>query len=229
MQNQNKEEKKVSHIKASVYDLFSASKARKTYTNLGVSLILIIVFLVFALVPTIETIDKVKDKISIYEDLNPKLRDKFLAIKNLSSQKDNEIGQEIEFVEKVFQKDSNFSTIYLNIDERAKKYQTNIRDITFNYPDENFNMTDTISDPPSSQMYQVNISFDTISLNNAIAFVSSFEGYKKFPIPSRVQNVQFSDLAANSIVNPSQSGSAQTGINGSFTLIVYLDTVQRKS
>lgn len=216
-------EKKVSHVKTSVYDLFSASKARKTYTNIGVSLLLIITFLIFALVPTIQTIDKVTDKISIYEELNPKLSGEIDAIRVLSNQKDSEYKNEIEFAEKVFQDSSDFTVVYHNIDMRAKKFQVQIIDISFNYPDESLPQQDTITNPPTSSVYQISISYQTSKIENAIGFISSLEGFKEFPIPSRIQSSQISDAEANAKINPQSTATSTVPISGSVSLIVYLD------
>ncbi len=105
----NNNEKNISATKISLYDLFYASKTQKTYTNLGISLILMILFLIFALVPTVQKLDEIRERIDVYEALNTDVKQKIQAAQMLDNQINNTsldnppgVKDEIEFAKKLF-------------------------------------------------------------------------------------------------------------------------------
>jgi hypothetical protein len=228
-------EQKVSHTRASLYDIFYASKAKKTYTNLGVSLMLIIVFLIFALVPAISSIGDVQKKILSYENINNDLNIKYEAAKTLdrqyntlSSESQDGLKEEIDFLNRVFMYKYDVKPVYANLYKRASESEVSILTIAPKFPnaDEVNTATLDITKVPSVRTYEMDIAFRTNDMANVSKFLKSMEGYKEAPIFSRIETVSITDLnntaKLNNADNPQNSTS--TGISFSVTLVIYLDT-----
>lgn len=225
----------VAHTKSSLYDLFYASKAKKTYTNLGVSLILIIIFLVFALMPTIQTIDTVREKIAIYQVYNLKVAKKVANAKTLEQQRTTSgsggLKDEITFLNKSFLFDYNLLPIYDNFYRRAA--DNNVRIISINprlntgagFDQANL---DSIQGAPSTLAYQVTVNAQAKTLQNTLKYIKTVESYKEMPLLIRVRSVSISDQIESQKVTDELNGtndqdSSVKGVSVSMTFFVYLD------
>ncbi len=223
----------IPHYQANLYDIFYASKAKKTYTNIGVSLILIIVFLAFALVPTLTTLDDIQDKIIAFKKVNTGLKTKIESIKKLSTQRetndDGGLKNEIDFLDKVFVSNLNLNSIYINLSRRAKNSNIKIQSITPNYPqDSSSEIGDFVLNAPSDISYELQVSILAPDRQSLVDFVKSLEGPRNIPIPIRIKSLLISDLqeeakSRTKTNNDTNSNQAETGINADITIIVYLD------
>jgi hypothetical protein len=230
---------KIHHTQLNLYDLFFANKKRKTYTNLGISLILIIILLIFALRPTILTIGKIRDKIRQYEDVNTKVEHKIEAAQSLAQQmtqssEDTPFGleQEITFMDSVFFQDANIKTFYKNIHDRADKNNVAIKNVspkyTFSALNNNPNYVEFDQSPasPSTKYYEVSMSLEAKSLGDIEKFIQTVEGYEQNPIFSRVRSLTISNHLEESKVKGASSetkASDLTVVNCNMVMIVYID------
>lgn len=231
-------DKTIAHTKASLYDIFYATKAKRTYTNLGISLLLIIFFLVFALIPTITTIGTIQEKIIAYKNLNSLLKAKIESAKKLdkqlnttSSESPDGLKEQIDFMNKVYMKDYDLETIYINLYERAKSANVKILAITPKYlqNDVSAASVDDFELAPTSHGYELVLSMisnDMRSINN---FLKSIEGYQEMPIICRVKSLVINDTEAASNLNmegdrvKENPETYKRGINFTVNLIVYID------
>lgn len=193
----------IKHSKANIYDFFFSNKKRATYTNLGISLVLIIVFILFALRPTIVTIGNIKSKIEQYQTVNRNAESKIKAAKNLQSQintSSDEVSgglkDEIDYVNKVFQESLSLKSIYTNLIKRAEIHNVVVRNITPNYPNGEISSVtnfDVSEFSPSQASYTLNFTIeakDFISIEN---YIKSLEGYQNFPLLSRIHSINITD------------------------------------
>lgn len=224
----------VAHTKASLYDIFYASKARQTYTYLGVSLILVIVFLAFALVPTITTIGTVQEKIAAYDTLNTALKAKLETAKKLDAQMNttstdspNGLKDEIGFMNKVFMTNYDLKPVYTNIYKRSKDNNSTINSITPKFPtvDSGGKQVDTFVVPASSQGYELILAMSSTTIENAVNFVKSLESYSENPLICRVKGFSITDIDASFKISPGNNSQAAgaKGITYTVDLIVYID------
>lgn len=218
----------VAHTKTSLYDLFYSTKEKRTYTNLGVSLVLIIVFLTFALVPTLTTLDTIQDSIKEYTQLNKGLKQKVEAIRSLTSQRNNDAKDEVDFLQKTFTSNLEINSLYINIYRRAK--DTNVKIITLNpkYPTSGTNVSgDTVANLPSEYAYEVQINATADKVSDISSFINTLESAENMPIPMRVKTISVVDLAqsskSQSRVNTTVPQNA-TGYTIDLTLLIYLDS-----
>ena len=219
----------VSHKRITLYDIFYASKAKKTYTNLGIALLILIVFLVFALVPIIQTLDTVREKIEVYTSINATAIAKINAakvlriqIENTSSENDRGLKDEIEFVNKTILTQDNLDIIYNNVYQRAKQNNIQINSITPKFSDNRNILEDIIINPPSDSFFEVGFSATAPNMNSAVNFFKSLEGYDNMPIVSRVKNITFSDTVASARLAETQNNNVITNsIQITFTIQIY--------
>jgi hypothetical protein len=226
----------VKHSKANIYEFFFANKKRATYTNLGICLILILIFLLFALRPTILTIGSIKSKISQYEELNIKAEAKIKAGQKLQDEMNlsaddsaNGMKNEIDYLNKVFQSDYNMKTVYSNIIQRAKDSNVAIRSIVPVYPSENNTGLgfDTTDGSPSPSWYTLTLSVEGKDLQSVESFVRRLEGYQNFPVLSRVSGMNISNEIESAKVNSGDISNATTKtarvVVCNVQLVIYLD------
>jgi hypothetical protein len=193
---------KVKHTKVNLYDFFFANKVRKTYTNVGITLLLTIVLVLFAIRPTLTTIQGIKNKITDYKAQNNKALNKINAEKALQKQinfglNDTPGGlrEAIEFVRKAFLQNDSYETIYTNIYSRANKHNIVIRSIVPSAAVANSaNSFDMSSDAPSESSFDLNVSFEGKDIKEVQAFLETLEGSKNFPIFSRIKTITINDM-----------------------------------
>lgn len=228
---------KIHHSKINIYDFFFANKARKTYTNLGISLILIIILLIFALRPTILTIGKIRDKITQYEQVNEKVEKKIENAQNLAQQMSRTssdypggLEEELTFLDKVFFNDPNIKTVYNNLHRRADDSSVVIRNFTpkyvYNNPNVNATEFDQTPASPSTKYYEMSFSVESKNLGNVEKFVETLEGFQQNPIFSRIKSISISNQIEESRVKgaTSSQGSLTTPIVVcNVVMLVYLD------
>lgn len=224
----------VKHTKLNVYDFFLSTTVRKTYTNLGVSLILIIILIFFALMPTIKTIDVIKEKISAYETINKKLDTKIKSAKNLNDQMTLDstkspkgLKSEIEFLNKVFFFDTSFTELYENLHRRADENHVAITSFTPKYQSETSNSQKSFENSPvspSSSFYELNLNIESKNITDVENFLSQLEGHKNFPIFSRIKNVSIKD----NIDTLAETGDERI-ITANITMVIYLDSSRSKT
>lgn len=232
---------KVNHSKISFYEIFFSTQKRKTYTNLGVSLILIIVLLFFALRPTILTIGKIREQIKDYERVNLAVKSKVEASQQLAQQMSfssadysGGLKDEIDFLNSVFFADPNVKLFYQNMYQRANKNKVILKSLTPKYPlnSEALVLSPDIFDQtiaaPSLKNYEINLLFEAKELKDIEGFVASLEGYSVNPIVSRVKNFTINNQIEDSKVKKNTS-SATKVISGSVTIIIYLDSSRMKT
>jgi hypothetical protein len=229
----------VKHSKANLFDYFFANKTRKTYTNIGISLILIIVFLVFALRPTISTVGTIKKKIADYEKYNALAEKKINAAKNLQNQlnlssAESETGlkEEIAFLDKIYMYNYSLKTIYQNLVVRANQSNVVLRGIIPTYKTTGFTDTafETLPSAPSLSKFNINVSLEGKDMASVEAFLRTLEGAENLPLISRVSSVSVVDgisaaklAASQDEKTVTQTVSEPKTITFSLDLIVYLD------
>lgn len=192
-----KDNKKVSHSKLRFYDVFLESKTKRTYTNLIASLVLIIVFLVFALRPTITTIGEIRDEIDTYKEYNQKLKRKADNANVLNQQFTQTLTQQINFIDEVFFTDPNLKDFYNNIKIRADESDVAIKNFSvIDAPianNEDFADYDNSVNSPGSSHYTVEFTVQSFRKDDLKDFLSKLEGYQNFPVFSRVTSFLFLD------------------------------------
>ncbi len=195
---------KTNHSKVSIYDFFYANKTRKAYTMLGISLILIIILVVFALLPTIKTIGRIRENISVYKELNDTAETKIKASQNLQTQQNTTseespdgLKNEINFMNKVFFHDYSIESLYLNIKERAEKNGVRIVNIDSTYEVEGSSVNsedfDSSSYSPSTYSYGFDLSIQAKDTDDLFAFIKSIEGPDEFPVFARIADMSITD------------------------------------
>lgn len=217
----------VAHTKTNLYDLFYATKAKRTYTNLGVSLLLVIVFLIFALVPTLSTLDSIRDSINDYKAINASLKTKIDAVRNLAIQENSTsdnggVKDELQFLNKVFLKDYNLTPIYVNMYERAKVANVKITSLTPRYPIGSTVISDSVLLPPSTNSYEVSVTAESNQLSELLNFTKSLESAENMPLPTRIKNLSLRDLSQQTNSQGDIIGNT-TGFSTDFVIIVYID------
>jgi len=230
----------IAHTRASLYDIFYATKAKRTYTNLGVSLLLIILFLVFALIPTITTIGTVQQKIEAYKTLNSSLKAKIdsarrldAQLNNSSSESSNGLKDEIDFMNKVYMTNYDLKPLYVNLYNRAQASNTRILSISPKYPASEFGTTivDNYKSAPTTQGYEISLSMVANDIRSANAFVKSLEGYQEMPIILRVNSFALNDINSALKLNPvtNNSQSSTNGVTFTVSLIIYTDQTRSEN
>ncbi len=211
----NNIEKSISATKISLYDLFYASKTQKTYTNLGIALLLIILFLVFVLVPTIQKLDEIKERISVYEALNADVRQKIQTAQVLDRQINNTsldnppgLKEEIEFARKSFLSTKSLDVLLLNLYERSKRNSIEIINFVPKTPDE-LDQQENIPFSPSYTYFEVNLAAQAKNYDDIINFVNSLEGYENMPIASRIKSLDITDINTLSQLSSDQEDTQQ--------------------
>jgi hypothetical protein len=224
----------VKHSKANIYEFFFSNKKRATYSNLGISIVLVIVFLVFALRPTILTIGSIKTKIKDYEVLNKKAEAKISASKLLQDQMNltsdesaNGLKDQIEFINKTFQYNYSLKSIYTNVVQRAKASNVAIRSLVPEFPGQQVAISsfDNSSESPSDTSYFLNISVEGRDMASVENFIKTLEGYENFPLISRLNSASIVDEAESAKISedPTSLKLNTHVVVGSVQLIVYLD------
>ncbi len=228
-------EKGIKHSTVNVYDFFFSNKTRRTYTNLAVSLGLIIVFLVFALRPTILTVGTIKEKIKEYEQYNEKVEAKIAASQKLQqqltqtgSESPDGLKDEIDLMNRVFQSEYGVKVLYENFKKRADDYRLVLKSLAPKYTT-NYNATSPDYDysqiTPSGLNYELNISVEGKSQDDVLSFINSLEGASNFPIVSRVKAISITDNAAGSKLVPidATTDPLPQNIMASVSMTIYLD------
>lgn len=223
----------VKHSKANIYEYFLANKTRSTYTNIAISILLVVVFIFFALRPTILTVATIREKIKQYQDLNKKAEAKVEAGKKLQDQlnltsTESPIGlkSEIEFMNKSFLSDYGLRPVFSNLVERAKQSKVVIRSIVPLYSGNQTsnNSFDTSGLAPSDKSYSVNFTVESKDLPSIENFIRSIEGFNNFPIFSRVKQVSISDeIQGAKLADTKASNAIPKVISATIDLTIYLD------
>lgn len=100
---------------------FMASPRRKTYTFLGITLILVLVFLLGAIRPTLATISSLRGEISERESVSEDLQAKINTLQDL--QDDYLANQEaIESINYLFPEDSDYSFLMASLEKISRSY-----------------------------------------------------------------------------------------------------------
>lgn len=195
--------KKPSHSSVSFYDFFYSNKQKKTYVNLIAGIILIIVFILFALRPTITTIGEIQAKTEEYEGINEQLEKKLTNARQLIDQLTLTLSQggqkeSIEYLNQLLVEDVQLNLIVTNIYERAKDNNVAISTLDITYPDEGdfgFRSDDDtdLSVAPTSKLFSINYTFESADFSDMIDFIGELEGYETFPIFSRMLNISITD------------------------------------
>ncbi|MBN2101103.1 hypothetical protein JW710_04425 [Candidatus Dojkabacteria bacterium] len=97
------------------------SPRRKTYTMLGATLVIILVFLLGAIRPTISTISKLRGEIKTRRSVNSALQTK---INNLQTLQDiyYEKQDDLEFIDDYYPANSDYSLLMANLERIANSY-----------------------------------------------------------------------------------------------------------
>lgn len=235
-----------SHTNVSFYDFFYANKQKKTYTNLIVSIILIIVFTVFALRPTINTIGEIEDKIEEYEKINQQLQTKLSSAQTLSNQVNQSVTnggskEAIELVDLVFTDKENLVLVYKNLESRAEEHKVAITSISVKFSDDTeggvqSEFDNTSFQSPSSKLFSLSLSIESKSIDDLMSFIESLEGYQNNPFFTRIDGFTFNDAERQIEIDKlSEEGSdkEQTAGEGLFTssfeLVFYLSEIATSS
>lgn len=218
----------VAHTKTNLYDLFYSTKTRKTYTNLGVSLLLLIVFFAFALIPTLSTLDTIRDSIVDYQNVNAGLELKIANVRSLiiqqnSTSENGGVQDELELLDKVFLQDKNLTPVYLNLKERAKISNVKILSFSPRYAAGNNSSIDELTNVPSQSSYEISLGARSNDLVSMSTFLNSLESPANMPLPSRIKSIALTDLSKVS-TSVGAAGSNEVGFTADISLIIYLDT-----
>ena len=220
----------VKHTKVNLYDFFFANKVRKTYTNLAITLILLIILVLFAIRPTLTTIEGIKNKTKDYKEQNNKALNKINAEKALQKQinfglNDTPGGfrEAIEFVKKSFLNSNDYEIIYTNLYNRASKNNITIRNLVPSPATQTTsNEFDLSSDSPSESSFDLTVAFEGKNIKDVQAFLNTLEGSKNFPIPSRVKAITISDLfQLNKIENTLDQNKRQEIVEFNVVFTIY--------
>ncbi len=181
--------------KLSLKNIFYYNKQRKTYIELAVSLIIIVVFLIFALIPTIGTIDKVQESIKRYEEIKStqqQILDQGRALNELSNETNGTLVQEIQYLNKIIPNQTDIRLIYVNIYNRAKRTNTVIKNIKINESNTRQSLSET-NNLLSPVYITLELQIDNNTVNELNEFIKLIEGPNAFPFPSIITRINIQD------------------------------------
>lgn len=100
---------------------FLGTPREKTYTFLGVTLIVVLVLLLGAVRPTLTTISKLRGEIKERQNVNNQMQDKLNTLQEVQDdyfQKE----EDLEFIQIFYPKDADYSLLMANFERIAKSY-----------------------------------------------------------------------------------------------------------
>ncbi len=100
---------------------FMRTPKQKTYTFLGITLVVILIFLVGAILPTLSTISEIRGEISERETVDAQLQEKINAMQALQTAH-LEKQEDLELVDVFFPEDSDYSLLMANLERISQKY-----------------------------------------------------------------------------------------------------------
>lgn len=184
--------------KLSLKNIFYYNRQKKTYIELAISLIIIVIFLVFALIPTIGTIDKVQESIKRYEEIRDKQKqilDQGRALSSLANETNGTLIEEIKYLHKIIPNQTDIRLLYVNIYNRAKKTNTVIKNIKINQSSTSSANANIFLSP---NFLELELQVETDSINDLNEFIKQIEGPQVFPFPSIITKVNIQDPNINS-------------------------------
>lgn len=103
---------------------------RKTFTFLGVTLLLVAVFLMGAIKPTLETIKKIRSEITARERINNQLETKLSNLQTLQTTVRNR-REDLEIIDAYFPSNSDYSLILASLEKITARYGFNMSRVSF--------------------------------------------------------------------------------------------------
>ena len=179
-------EKKVSYKGLTVRELYYAGIRKKTYFELGMFLMVFLILLIFALIPTIDTLDSVNERIAFYTGLNGKVDDKLSLARSLNQLIFVDLKEELEFLRDVAPDIKKLHLVYLNIYLRAK--QANVSITSINLADTDRGARDPDPFYRDSYFFKLKLAGSCDSFNDVIKFIELLEP-SNFPILSRIDSI----------------------------------------
>jgi hypothetical protein len=227
------QQKEVQHTRASLYEIFYSTKQKKTYTTLVASLLLFIIFLAGALVPTFRTLDDRQDQIAEYQEINQKLENKIIAVRNLNDQRSTPqinggLQDQINYLNRIFPENTEVTNLYFNLYERAKNADARIVNISVNYePLERPNLN---QDLITEAYYSIDLQVFAVNAKKISDYITSLEGAENMPIPIEITNLSIVDALEDIKSRPRDQqaaiSAAANGITANITIRFYLDTTR---
>lgn len=101
---------------------------RRTYTFLGVSLVVVLVFLLGAIRPTVITISNLRSEIAERKAVNEKLQTKINTLQTLQTQY-IENQDKLDLLDSYFPSDADYSILMANLEQICKSYGYELFDI----------------------------------------------------------------------------------------------------
>lgn len=106
---------------------------RKTFSFLGVTLIVIVIFLLGALKPTMDTIKEIRAEIRAREEIDRTLQTKLNTIQSLQS-KVKKRNKDLAVIEYYFPADSDYSLVLAGFEKITERYGFTMNRVSFSEP-----------------------------------------------------------------------------------------------
>lgn len=179
-------DKQVSYKKLTAKEIFYSTLRKKTYVEIGFSLIIFIALLFFALIPTINSLDSVYEKIKLFKDINSKVNNNVQQVRSLKKQIFVDLKEESDFLYRYTSlTNKDLHIIYYNIFKRAQESNVILESFQVNESENNKYLLDQYYNKP---FINVNINIIADNVDNLINFLKSLEGYTNIPIVLKIEN-----------------------------------------
>lgn len=183
-----KSESKVSHKKLTVKELFYASIRRRTYVEIGLSLIVFIFLLFFALIPSIFNLINIREKIILYSDINNRVQSKIENIKSLNHAIENKLKDEVDFIDKSVVELNHLHVIYYNLYKRAADSNVDIIGLDFKSMGEG-NERGLVDPVLGKAALVIVVNGEAKDRSTLLSYLRSLEKPFNFPFVSRIDTL----------------------------------------
>lgn len=156
---------------------------QKTFTFLGVTLIVVLVFLMGAIRPTVSTISSLRAEIRTRESVNEKMQAKINAIQELQSEYDSR-KEDLSAIEVFFPVDADYSLLLASLERIAAKYGYELDNVQISIAESSVIRR---SDYPDMESVDLRVSVSGRS-TNLVEFISHLE---ELPVIPNIRRVGF--------------------------------------
>lgn len=188
--------KEISHKKLTPKEIFYASIRKKTYVEIGISLIIFIFLLVFALLPTIDSLDNVNEKLTLFRDINVKVNNNIQVFRNLKRQLFVNLQDESKVMENFILDEKDLHLVYYNLFKRAKNSNVILESLKIDSMSSDKVVMDEFYKKP---FYVISLNVSSGDINKIVNFIKLLEGYENMPIVSRISAVNINKKYQNNV------------------------------
>lgn len=160
-----------------------SSEKRDSYASFGISILVSIVLIVFAVKPTISTIIQIRQAVKEKTEVNQQIQDRIDALTKLDTQFQEEESK-FNALRMVFPSDGLYVLLLSNIDSIVSRNGFTLSSVSFDaYDGRNYKLQTSVIKPSSLRL--------TVS-GNYSDFVNLLKDFESLPMSPVVENVSFS-------------------------------------